>query len=101
MSDFDPLAYARSEIRPLLEALCGLTVTESETAEQHAYFAMLLEHLDKCRDSADLADTFVNLSSAAFLGFDYEAEVAVILDQVLEKAETLAETLSVQDRERH
>lgn len=100
MTTFDPIEFATREIRPLLQQLCELSLTDG-IEEQHAYFSMLLAHLDAAKDEGGLADTFVNLSSAAFLGFDYAPDTAIVLDLVLERAELLAETLSIEDCERH
>ncbi|MEM7253098.1 MAG: hypothetical protein AAF493_16910 [Pseudomonadota bacterium] len=100
MESFDPLGYAREEIQPLVQRLCELTEAFGAD-DQLAYFTMLLNQITNARDPLDLANAFANLSTSAFMGFDYEPTVLFVLDEVLARAEILSETLSVTPDERH
>ena len=96
---FDPLDYAKREISPLLGRLAEMT--EASAPEQHAYFLQLHRHIDGAALPEDLLEAFVNLSTAAFLGFIYDPEVEAVLDHVLELAQDLSEALTVRPAERH
>ena len=96
---FDPLEYAKREMAPSLARL--IAMTEDAAPEQHAFFLQLNSQLAGAKWPEDLLEMFVNLSTAAFLGFVYEPEVADTLDRVLAIAEGLSEALSVDDTERH
>jgi hypothetical protein len=96
---FDPVAYAQAEIAPLLRALCALAET-SEQIEQQRFFASILKGVERARDGEDLADPFMQLSMSAFMGFLYDSATALLLDQLLAKAQLLAESLSLDDSQR-
>jgi hypothetical protein len=91
---FDPLAYARTDLAPLLRSLCELTEDEEENA-QHGFFSRILHAIEAGDDSGDLAGAFMELSTAAFLGFRYSPTVAMVLDRALEKAQLLAQSLAL------
>ena len=96
---FDPVAYAQTELAPLLRALCALAES-SEQTEQQRFFASVLAGIERARDGEDLADPFMQLSMSAFMGFLYDSATALLLDQLLAKAQLLAESLSLDDAQR-
>jgi len=96
---FDPVAYASGEIGPLLAQLARLT--ESIDPEQHAYFSHLCRHIDEATLPEHILEAFMNLSTAAFVGFTYSPEVALLLDQVLERCQGLSEALSLDLNDKH
>ena len=99
-SEFDPMAWARAELLPLLEMLCRLA--EAEGAEdQREFFRAACVGIEQAQEAATLADVFMHLSMSAFRGFDFSPTVAVLLDQVLEMAQHTSEALSIDDAERH
>lgn len=98
--EFDPPAYAREELVPLLVSLCELVESESKE-DQARFFRGLLAGVERARDAEDLADPLMQLSTSAFLGFAYSAHAALLLDLVLEKAQLLTEALSVDEDARH
>lgn len=97
---FDLLRYAKTVLVPRLEEMLVLSQAFGPP-EQVGFFTIIRDQIAKANDPADVAEAFLHLSSAAFLGFDYEPEQSELLHEILELAETLSETLSVQDRDRH
>lgn len=98
LGEFDPVAYARQELVPLLRVLCELTRDGGEV-DQHAFFGRILQALEHAREAADLAAPFMELSTSAFLGFDYDAATTLLLDQALECAQLLSESLALEPGE--
>jgi hypothetical protein len=97
---FDPLTYAHDELVPLLRALCTLAETEQAPDQQH-FFASVLAGIECASEAEDLADPFMQLSMSAFMGFGFSAATALLLDQLLEKAQLLSEALSIDASDRH
>jgi hypothetical protein len=97
---FDPVDFAKREIVPLLEQLCQATEA-ADAPDQHAFFARILASLRQARDAEDLAPPFMDLSTSAFLGFSYAPGTVWLLDEVLEKAQRLSESLSIEPDDVH
>lgn len=95
---FDPVAYARKELVPLLRALCALAES-SERPDQQRFFAAILAGIERARDGVDLAEPFMELSMSAFMGFRFDASTAMLLDELLAKAQDLTEVLSIDESE--
>lgn len=95
-----PLEAARETILPPLGALCAVLEQEGSD-EALAFFDPVRVALGRIREEEDLADLFMQLSTSAFLGFQYSAPAAELLDQVLEAAARLAQTLSADPAEIH
>lgn len=93
---FDPVAYAREELAPLLRALTALAESSAQ-AEQQRFFASILAGIEHAREGEDLADPFMQLSMSAFMGFRYDSAAALLLDQLLAKAQLLSESLSLDE----
>lgn len=91
--EFDPVHYVHSELVPVLRQLVDLTEAQGAVLEQQ-YFSVLLTQMEGARDGVHVAEAFLHLSSAAFLGFDYSPDVAALLDTLLERAEHLSEALA-------
>ena len=89
----DAIETAREELLPLLESLGSLARDEGET-DQVAFFAFVAAGVERAREADDLAEPFMELSTAAFRGFAYSAPVSFLLDQALLVAQTLSHTLS-------
>jgi hypothetical protein len=93
---FDPVVYANQELAPLLKGLCQLA--ESDRAmDQQRFFASVLAGVEGASQAEDLADPFMQLSMSAFMGFAFSAPTALLLDELLEKAQLLSESLSLDD----
>ena len=93
---FDPVVYARKELGPLLRALCALSESAA-TPDQEHFFAAILAGIERARDGVDLAEPFMELSMSAFMGFRFDAPTAMLLDELLAKAQDLTEVLSVDE----
>lgn len=94
MSEFDAVRYANEELAPLLHALVELT-GEGEHTDQQSFFASILSGVENAREAEDLADPFMQLSMSAFMGFSFSAPTAMLLDQLLARAQNLTESLSI------
>lgn len=97
---FDPLAYARAELVPVLRAI-RLMVEEEQKPDQARYFGGILDGIEAARDGTDLAEPFMALSMSAFVGFAYSSPVAMMLDSLLYSAQQLSEVLSLDDEAVH
>jgi len=97
---FDPVAYAHEELVPLLRGLCELAESDG-ASDQERFFASALAGIEAASVAEDLADPFMQLSMSAFMGFVYSAPTALLLDRVLEKAQLLSESLSLDASEVH
>ena len=95
---FDPVDYAREELVPLLRALCDLAESGAKP-DQQRFFAAILAGVERARDGVDLAEPFMALSTSAFMGFRFDAATAMLLDELLGKAQGLTEVLSIDDAE--
>ena len=91
---------AREELLPLLETLRALTGREGD-AEQEAFFERVRAGIARAAEPDDLVGPFMELSTAAFRGFDFTAPVALLLDRVLAVAQTFSYTLSAPSGEPH
>lgn len=97
---FDPLAYSREELLPMLEALCTLIEPDGPES-QLAFFRSACRGIEQAADASDLADVFLHLSMSAFQGFAFTPATSLLLDRVLERAQAVSEALSIADGERH
>lgn len=83
----------QQQLLGLLEALCGLA-REQEAGEQEQFFRHIHAGIASIREPEDIAGPFMELSTAAFRGFDYSPDVSLLLDRVLAIAHSLAATMS-------
>ena len=97
---FDPVSYAKSELAPMLEALVLLVEQDALDAE-HRFFSSVLRGIEQASEAEDLVDPFMQLSMSAFSGFQLDPPVAMLLDQVLAKAQRLSEALSLEESDLH
>jgi hypothetical protein len=59
-----------------------------------AFFTGILQQAQAMQAEADVVQLFVELSATAFLGFQYEPEVAVAIDDLFAAAERIAFTMA-------
>lgn len=59
-----------------------------------SYFMDMLQQLDSAQEETDLMLLCFELSKAAFLGFQYDATSMQLVDQLLEEAQQIAQTLT-------
>jgi hypothetical protein len=113
----DFAAQARDELLPLIQQVLDLAVAPAqfvlpppvdtlsavpgatafaEAADRplHAFFTGILQQAQAMRAEADVVELFVELSTTAFLGFQYEPEVAMAIDDLFAAAERIAFTMA-------
>ena len=93
---FDPVHVAHSELAPLLRAL--VTLLDGQPAPQE-FFQRILDGVEAAREGADLAGPFMELSTSAFLGFQFDAATTLLLDRTLDQAQQLAHSLAAEEGE--
>ena len=87
---------AREELMPLLEQLLELVRAENEV-DQAAFFGRIREGIAHTDEPDDLMGPFMELSMSAFKGFFYSPVATLLIDRILERAQTLSTTLSASD----
>ena len=99
MTSPDAAETARQLLLPDLERLCAL-VRETDP-EQASFSERIRTGVERAREPDDLAEPFLELSTSAYRGFAFSAPVELLLDRVLEAAQTLATTLSASSDAEH
>jgi len=89
----DAASVAKGELLPLLTNLCSLARQDGRR-EQEIFFGRIRSAIEHSRDPEDLAAPFMELSTCAFLGFDYSLSAQLLIDRILEAAQRLSLTLS-------
>ncbi len=96
----EPLRVAHQELLPRLDALGSLLESEGDTRARE-FFARIAQSIRHCKETEDLAEAFIALSTSAFQGFQLSAASTFLVDQVLEQAQQLAHTLSADPADVH
>lgn len=91
---------ARNQLDPLLAALATQLGEEGQSTQQ-AFFNRIRTAIQHAQDEVDLAGPFMELSTTAFVGFEFSPSAAVLIDRILEKAENIAESFSNTDEASH
>ena len=91
---------ARNQLDPLLAALAQ-QLGEEEQSTQQAFFNRIRTSIQSAQDEVDLAGPFMELSTTAFVGFEFSPSAAVLIDRILEKAENIADSFSNTDDTSH
>jgi len=97
---FDAVQYAHDELLPTLEVASRLA-EDAHQEREAAFLRGVLGGIREARSPDDLADPLMMLSTAAFQGFEFDASVVFLLDQVLDKAHRLASSLADEPEELH
>ena len=66
-----------------------------------SFFALQFDALNRASDDMDVAEIFMQLSSVAFLGFQFSPEQAALVDTLLARAEQIAHALSADGDQAH
>ena len=90
----------RNQLDPLLEALASQLGEEGQSTQQ-AFFNRIRTSIQRAQDEVDLAGPFMELSTTAFVGFEFSPDAAVLIDRILEKAENIADSFSNTDDPSH
>ena len=88
------------EILPTLADLEETTKAEGNE-QQNLFFEHIRRGLEGARETQDLADPFLQLSTSAFRGFQFSPDVAVLLDRLLAAAQGLSVLLAAEEETRH
>jgi len=102
MTNLNPVVAAaqQQQLRPKLDAL--LTALDGDTDIQAlTFFTTALLSLQQATDPADIGELFVQLSTTAFLGFEFSAHQAILVDDLLAEAEQIAHALSADNEQPH
>jgi hypothetical protein len=91
---------ARNQISPLLDQLI-LQLDAEGRATQRAFFARIRRSLDGARYDLELASSIRELTSSTAVGFRFSNDADALIVRILEKADALAEDLSVPPQIRH
>ncbi len=92
----DASQIVQEDLLPRMNALCERARSLDEPA-QEAFFERILRSLESARQVEDLADPFMALSTAAFQGFLFAPDVALVLDEVLAISQSIAMTMTASD----
>ena len=89
----DAIDTVRNELRPQLEdLLTHLGNTEQIAAA--AFFTQILMGLNKVEREEQLLELFIELSTTAFLGLQFDAAALTMIDDLLANAELIAQAFS-------
>ena len=99
-------AHARSQLLPLIvrvRELAAADATASVGAEPalEAFFTNVQHQAQAMQAEEDVLALFFELSSTAFLGFDYSPKVAHAIDELLATAEQIAFTMTASEHDPH
>ena len=77
---------ARNEIEPLLTVLIQQLAMEGKSTE-HAIYSHIQKNLQCAQYERELSQSFKNLYSTIYVGFNLSNEAIVLLDRILQKAD--------------
>ncbi|MFT7221578.1 MAG: hypothetical protein ACI8Z1_003200 [Candidatus Azotimanducaceae bacterium] len=91
MADFSEIV--ETDLSGRIKLLCELFAKE-EAIEEYTFFSGILTLLSDPNDEPMILTAVIELSRCAFLGFSYSIEAQAQIDQLLERAINLSETMS-------
>lgn len=91
MADFSEIV--ETDLSGRIKALCELFAKE-EAMEEYTFFSGILTLLSDPNDEPMILTAVIELSRCAFLGFSYSMEAQLQIDELLDKAINLSETMS-------
>lgn len=94
------VASAQEQLGPLFEAVLGQFEKDDATYEQ-SFFAVQYDALNRALEEVQIAEVFMQLSTVAFVGFQFSPTQAFLVDALLERAEQIAHTLSADGDQAH
>lgn len=97
----DPIvASAQEQMGPLFEAVLTQFEKDDSTYEM-SFFATQYDLLNRAVEEVQIAEVFMQLSTVAFVGFQFSPSQAFLVDVLLERAEQIAHTLSADGDQQH
>jgi len=91
MADFSEIV--ETDLSGRIKSLCELFAKE-EAMEEYTFFSGILTLLSDPNDEPMILTAVIELSRCAFLGFSYSMEAQIQIDELLDKAINLSETMS-------
>ncbi|MDG2304319.1 MAG: hypothetical protein P8R42_06615 [Candidatus Binatia bacterium] len=91
-----PLETARRDLLPRLETLQRMAESSDEH-ERAGFFRGIAHLIRRARETHELMEPFMLLSTSAFQGFTLTAPEAMVLDEALEMASHMSEVLARDD----
>ena len=83
----------RGQIDPLFASVIGLLESGGDP-QPLAFFVMLRQRLQACRDEEDVLALFLDLSTTAFQGFVLSADQSGAVDRLLAACEQISLTMT-------
>ncbi len=97
----DPVVeVAQRQLRPHFDAVIAQLDADAAVAEM-TFFTTHLIALLQAEEPVDIGELFLQLSTTAFLGFEFSERQAQLVDDLLAQAEQLAHMLSADDNQPH
>jgi hypothetical protein len=96
----DPVRAAQRQLLPLLGHLERI-LERDQDADASAFFRDIRRWIERAVRTEDLMGPFMQLATTAFRGFDFAPDAHVVVDRILEAAQTLSFTLSAERKIPH
>ncbi len=97
----DPVvAAAQRQLRPHFDAVIAQLDEDAAVAEM-TFFTTNLLALLQASEPVDIGELFLQLSTTAFMGFEFSPVQAQLVDDLLAQAEQLAHVLSADSNQPH
>ncbi|MCH2169623.1 hypothetical protein MK489_02475 [Myxococcota bacterium] len=87
----EALRTAKDQLVPLLQLLEALLEAD---AVPRQFFVRIREMIELAKDDEDLAGPFMELSTTAFRGFEFDLDASALIDQILLIAQRISARLS-------
>ncbi len=94
------VAAAQQQLRPLFDAVIA-QLDEDACITEMVFFTTNLLALMRASEPVDIGELFLQLSTTAFMGFQFSPEQAQLVDNLLAQAEQLAHVLSADSSQPH
>ena len=90
----------KAQLRPKLLTVVNYLADDGDTAA-FAWYVSLVTMLDAAESEVELIGFSIELSKAAFLGFQYDNVAHLLIDELLEVAEHIAHAFTADNNNPH
>ena len=90
----------KAQLRPKLHQVINYLADGGDPAA-FAWYVALLSMLDEAESEIQLLEFSIELSKAAFLGFQYDDVACLLIDNLLAEAEVIARTFTADPNQPH
>lgn len=99
----EPDEVVRAAQQQLVPLLRGLEAALGEDRRDGSleFFSEIRRWIERAAEEADLMGPFMQLATTAFRDFDFDLGEQLLIDRILEIAQTISATLSADDRLPH